>query len=66
MLLVTTLLEASWPVRLALVAGVLMLGVGYVIWKNRAEIRAVAAPAVGESTPSPTDPTAAEGDPSHD
>jgi hypothetical protein len=65
MLLVTTLLEASWPVRIALAVGVLVLGVGYVIWKNRAEVTA-AAPAVDEAIPPPTGPTAAEGDPSHD
>ncbi|HEU5143837.1 MAG TPA: hypothetical protein VFT81_01570 [Dermatophilaceae bacterium] len=66
MLLVTTLLEASWPVRIALAVGVLVLGVGYVIWKNRAEITAAATPAADEAAQPLTDPTVAEGDSSHD
>lgn len=36
-LAVTTLLDASWAVRLGLVALVALLGLGYVYWRQRAE-----------------------------
>ncbi len=78
MLLVTTVLEASWPVRIGLVLAVLLLGLAYLFWEHRAEIAASAqaqgsqsAP-TGDSTPdtaSPDpapDPAASQGDPIHE
>ncbi len=46
-LVVTTLLDLSWPVRIALIVVVLLLGLGYLIWKNRSAIAAEAAEASG-------------------
>ena len=34
-LVVTTLLDLSWRVRIALVVGALLVGLGYLLWKNR-------------------------------
>ncbi len=49
--IVTTLLDLSWPVRIALIIGVLIIGLGYVTWNNRTSIAAEAnetsAPADG-------------------
>ena len=39
-LVVTTLLDLSWPVRIGLIVLVLVVGLAYVVWKNRAEIAA--------------------------
>jgi Flp pilus assembly protein TadB len=39
-LVVTTLLDLSWPVRLVLVAVVVVAGLGYVLWRHRTEITA--------------------------
>ena len=52
-LAVTTLLDASWPVRIGLLVLVLVLGSGYVLWKARHEIAAGA-------DPTPAEPTSAE------
>jgi hypothetical protein len=45
-LFVTTLLDLSWPVRIALVVVVVVAGLGYVLWRHRAEI--AAAPSAAE------------------
>lgn len=45
-LVVTTLLDLSWPVRIALIVVVLLLGLGYLLWKYR---NAIAAEAAGTS-----------------
>ncbi len=37
-LVVTTLLDLSWPVRIVLVVVVVVAGLGYVLWRHRAEI----------------------------
>ena len=42
-LVVTTLLDLSWPLRLALIAVVLVVGLAYVVWRHRAEITAAGA-----------------------
>ncbi|HET7799441.1 MAG TPA: hypothetical protein VFL38_03410 [Humibacillus xanthopallidus] len=57
-LVVTTLLDLSWPVRIGLIIVVLVVGLGYVVWKNRAEIAAGAsAPSAAEAVPAdPADP----------
>ena len=39
-LVVATLLDLSWPVRIALIIGVLVVGLVYVLWRHRAEIAA--------------------------
>jgi hypothetical protein len=39
---VTTLLDLSWPVRLGLIALVVVVGLAYVLWRHGAEIRAAA------------------------
>ena len=39
-LVVTTLLDLSWPVRLVLVLLVVVAGLGYVLWRHRAELAA--------------------------
>jgi Flp pilus assembly protein TadB len=51
-LVVTTLLDLSWPMRLLLIGVVLVLGLAYVLWRHRTEI------AAGAATP---DAPAAEG-----
>ncbi len=58
-LVVTTLLDLSWPVRIALIVVVLLVGLGYLLWKNRRAIAVeaaaatVAATAVGERPTTP-------------
>lgn len=44
-LVVTTLLDLSWPMRLLLIGVVLVLGLAYVLWRHRAEIAASSEPA---------------------
>ena len=44
-LIVSTLLDLAWPVRIALIVGVLLIGLGYLLWKNRRVIAAEAATA---------------------
>ncbi len=36
----TTLLDLSWPVRIVLVVVVVVAGLGYVLWRHRAELAA--------------------------
>ncbi|MBK8757687.1 MAG: hypothetical protein IPM08_11315 [Actinomycetales bacterium] len=63
--IVGALLDMSWPIRLGLLALVLVVGVGYVLWKHRGEIAAAglqAADELGEASPTataapPPDPT---------
>ncbi|OFE17454.1 hypothetical protein BA895_15685 [Humibacillus sp. DSM 29435] len=56
-MVVTTLLDLSWPVRIALIVGVLLVGLGYLLWKNRRTIAAEAAgaTAAGERPTIPPD-----------
>jgi hypothetical protein len=55
-LVVTTLLDLSWPMRLGLVAVAVVVGLGYVLWRHRAEIVAEsAAPGPGNPEASPQD-----------
>jgi hypothetical protein len=56
MLIVTTLLEASWPVRIGLVLVVLVLGLVYLLWEHRVEI-AASPPAERAATAPPDDGT---------
>ncbi|HNQ06012.1 MAG TPA: hypothetical protein PKH97_02365, partial [Tetrasphaera sp.] len=42
LLLVTALTSMTWPQRLALAGAVLVAGLAYVLWRNRAEILAAA------------------------
>ena len=51
-LVVTTLLDLSWPVRITLIVGVLVVGLVYVLWRHRAEI--AAGGAVADATPGTT------------
>lgn len=72
MLVVTTLLEASWPVRVGLVLGVLLLGLAYLVWHHRADLAAASSTEsllVGDvrsdpltTADQPPDPTATQGD----
>ena len=39
-LVVTTLLDLSWPARIGIIALVLVVGLAYVLWKHRAGIAA--------------------------
>ncbi len=55
-LVVTTLLDLSWPLRIALIAVVLVVGLAYVLWRHRGEIAAAGAQSAPEDTP--TDPVA--------
>ncbi|GAB3874748.1 hypothetical protein [Terrabacter terrigena] len=69
-LVVTTLLDLSWPMRLLLIGVVLVLGLAYVLWRHRAEITAAADetespgpaaeahPAPGPAALTPDDPPA--------
>jgi hypothetical protein len=50
-LVVTTLLDLSWPLRIALLAVVLVVGLAYVLWRHRGEIAAAEAPRAAEDTP---------------
>ena len=56
-LVVTTLLDQSWPVRLGLIGVVVVLGLGYVLWRRRREIapagRERAAPPDGGADTAP-------------
>ncbi|HET8988232.1 MAG TPA: hypothetical protein VFN43_06940 [Humibacillus sp.] len=68
-LVVTTLLDLSWPVRIGLIVLVLVVGLAYVVWKNRAEIAAGAgdaasgeAGAASAAAPFASEPTAPEVD----
>jgi len=47
-LVVTTLLDLSWPVRIVLVVVAVVAGLGYVLWRHRAEL---AAEGGGDATP---------------
>ncbi len=44
MLAVTTLLNLSWPARIGLLALVVVVGLGYMLWRHRGEIAAAADP----------------------
>jgi hypothetical protein len=74
-LVVTTLLDLPWPVRIALIGVVVVIGLAYVLWRHRAELAAgggvdatpdgsaapEAAPAPGGGEPTaPTTPPASE------
>jgi hypothetical protein len=66
---VTTLLDLTWAVRLALIALVLAVGIAYVIWRRRN--RPVSpADTVGagqaETAEQSLDDTAAQGDPTNE
>ena len=50
-LVVTTLLDLSWPVRIGLIVLVVVVGLAYVVWKNRAEIVAGSAEPSDPSEP---------------
>lgn len=39
-LIVTALLDTTWPVRIALFAAVVVVGLAFILWKHRAEIAA--------------------------
>ena len=41
-LIVTALLDTGWPVRIALFAAVVLVGLAVILWKHRAEIAAQA------------------------
>ncbi|WP_207555706.1 hypothetical protein [Intrasporangium flavum] len=59
-LAVTTLLDLSWPARIGLLVVVVVLGLGYVLWRHRAELTAAAqAPggSPGTEGAEPTPPT---------
>jgi Flp pilus assembly protein TadB len=63
-LVVTTLLDLSWPMRLLLIGVVLVLGLAYVLWRHRAEISAAAGGDPAEPTAAEeTGPPAADGPP---
>jgi hypothetical protein len=53
-LVVTTLLDLSWPLRIALIVVVLVVGLAYVLWRHRGEIAAAGAQDAAADTP--TDP----------
>ncbi|MHA3836662.1 hypothetical protein ACXR8F_13130 [Terrabacter sp. AAH1] len=55
-LVVTTLLDLSWPMRLLLIGVVLVLGLGYVLWRHRAEIAASSEPTPPEPAGPPAGP----------
>ena len=61
--IVGALLDMSWPVRIGLLALVLVVGVAYVLWKHRAEIAAAGqdpAAASSSETSTPADTTPAD------
>ncbi|MBW8730560.1 MAG: hypothetical protein JF622_06120 [Terrabacter sp.] len=65
-LVVTTLLDLPWPVRLVLVAVVVVAGLGYVLWRHRRDVGR--APGGDEPTgptepATPPDPTASPAPP---
>jgi hypothetical protein len=49
-LVVTTLLDLSWPLRIALIVVVLVIGLVYVLWRHRGEIVAAGAQSAAEDT----------------
>jgi hypothetical protein len=53
-LVVTTLLDLSWPLRSALIVVVLVVGLAYVLWRHRGEI--AAAGTQDAAADAPTDP----------
>jgi hypothetical protein len=53
-LVVTTLLDLSWPLRIALIVVVLVVGLAYVLWRHRGEI--AAAGGQDAAADAPTDP----------
>jgi hypothetical protein len=76
MLVVTTLLEASWPVRVGLVLAVLLAGLAYLVWDHRADLASASSTETspagdlsaddagpGDELP---DPAPTQGDPSHE
>ncbi|WP_323101500.1 hypothetical protein [Intrasporangium sp. YIM S08009] len=72
-LAVTTLLDLSWPARIGLLVVVVVLGLGYVLWRHRAELTTgargpdpapeAASGASEPATPPATEPPAASGPP---
>jgi hypothetical protein len=63
---VTTLLDASWPVRIGLVVLAIVIGLAWVVFKNRREIAnaaGAAAPADAATAAPPDAATAAPADP---
>ena len=50
-LLVTSVLNLSWPARIGVFALVIVVGVGYLMWRHRAEIAAGVEPPVDSSDP---------------
>ena len=52
LLIVTALTRMTWPQRLGLVAVVLVAGLAYILWSNRAEIASAAAGSAAPSDPS--------------
>lgn len=57
---VAALVDLSWPVRIALVGLVVVLGVGYLVWTRRAEI---ADGAAADQAGHPLPPAEQAGDP---
>ncbi len=53
-LVVTTLLDLSWPLRIALIVVVLVVGLAYVLWRHRGEIAAAGGPRTLPKTPRQT------------
>lgn len=51
-LVVSLFTSMSWPMRIALVIGVLVVGLGYLLWSKRAEIAAEAEAQAAPSSPS--------------
>lgn len=67
LLIVTALTRMTWPQRLGLVAVVLVAGLAYILWSNRAEIASAAAGSAAPIDPStlaglPVDGASAPGD----
>ncbi|MEO7448777.1 MAG: hypothetical protein ABI336_10935 [Humibacillus sp.] len=63
-LVVTTLLDLSWPARLGLITLVVVLGLAYVVYRNRAAIVAGAAAPADSAPAAPA--SAPSSDPSSD
>jgi hypothetical protein len=59
--LVTALLDLSWPVRIGLLALVLVVGLGYIGWAHRAEIMADARAEQAASPPAGSPPAPGPG-----
>ena len=57
MLAVTTLLNLSWPARIGLFVLVVVVGLGYMLWRHRGEIAAAGATS-GSAVPAHVDPVA--------